>query len=88
MTATMRTAISPERTGGAVMVELIDGRIVASNAEEWRDETLARHVLALPSLELRREWLADFEKRHGKPDATALMEAMQRVHAAKKGRAE
>jgi hypothetical protein len=87
MTATMRTAIAPDRSGGAVMVELIDGKLVASDAEEWRAECLARHVLGLPSLDLRRAWLADFERRHGAADATSLMEAMQRVHAAKKARA-
>lgn len=61
---------------------LADGRTVPSDSPEWRDECLARHVLAKP-LEQRREWLADHEKRHG-PDATAALKAtLTALHAAK-----
>ena len=60
----------------ATLVELIDGRFVMSDAAEWRDECLARHVLNLPTIAERRAWLADFEKRHGMADAEALKERM------------
>lgn len=64
----------------ATFVTLVDGQVVTSDAEEWRHETLARHVLSLPSLGARREWLADFEKKHGVDDSVRLMETMQHLH--------
>lgn len=63
------------------MVTLVDGQIVTSDAEAWRHETLARHVLALPTLDSRRAWLADFTKQHGEDDAQKLMDTMQLLHA-------
>lgn len=65
------------------LVQLIDGRFVHSDAEEWRSETLARHVLALRTLADRRAWLADFERRHGAAETAHLRDAMQQVHAAR-----
>ena len=56
----------------ATLVQLINGEIVQSDAEAWRAECLARHVLALPTLAARRDWLADFEKRHGAEDTERL----------------
>ena len=68
----------------ATLVQLIDGRFVQSDAETWRSECLARHVLALRTLAERRAWLADFERRHGAAEAAHLRDAMQQVHAARK----
>lgn len=65
------------------MVTLVDGKVVMSDAEEWRHETLARHVLKLPGLETRRAWLADFERKHGAEDARRLMDTMQALHTAR-----
>ena len=56
----------------ATYVQLIDGKVVMSDAAKWRDECLARHVLNLPTLAQRQAWLADFEKRHGAADTEAL----------------
>lgn len=56
----------------ATLVELIDGQLVMSDAEQWRDECLARWVLALPTKSKRIEWLADFEKKHGAAEAAKL----------------
>lgn len=54
------------------MPTLLDGREVDSSSEEWRHECLARSVVAIKSVEGRREWLAAFEKRHGKETADKL----------------
>lgn len=70
----------------ATLVELVDGRVVTRDAEEWRAECMARHVLALPTLALRRAWIADFEKRHGPLDVANLMETMQLLHAKRKSK--
>ena len=62
----------------ATYVELIDGKIVTRDAEEWRDECLARWVLqygrgdADNGLTRRRRWLADYEDRHGRAEADKL----------------
>lgn len=59
-------------------IELINGKIVTRDAEEWRDECLARWVLqygrgdADNGLARRRRWLADYEDRHGKAAADKL----------------
>jgi len=63
----------------ATYVELVDGRVVTRDAEEWRNECMARHVLAMP-LEDRREWLAEFEKKHGPEETAHLKSAMTAVH--------
>lgn len=72
----------------ATLVQLIDGRMVQSDAEEWRNECLARHVLALPTLDERRAWLADFEHRHGKAEADRLRDKMTELHAATRSTSE
>ena len=54
------------------MPTLHDGREVDSYSEEWRHECLARSVVAIRSVEQRREWLAAFEKRHGSEAAEKL----------------
>lgn len=59
-------------TTGPTLVQLINGEWVHSDAEAWRDECLAKYVLALPTLIERRAWLADFEKRHGAGEAERL----------------
>lgn len=66
------------------MPRLIDGREVDSASAAWRSECLARHVLALPTLVERREWLAAFEKRHGLSAADALRDGMKALHEAGK----
>jgi hypothetical protein len=62
------------------LVELVDGQIVTRDAEQWRSECLARHVLQLPSRPARQEWLADFEKKHGSADTERLRETMTALH--------
>ena len=53
-------------------VELLDGEIVTRDAEEWRREFLALHVLTLPTFVERREWLNKYQKLHGPADLDAL----------------
>ena len=65
-------------------VTLVDGRVVPSDAEAWRHECLARHVLRLPGRAARMEWLDGFEKRHGGAVAERLKTTMLALH--EKGR--
>lgn len=64
-------------------VQLADGRHVATDSAEFKVECLARHVLRLRTLDERRAWIADFEKRAGALAAADLMTAMQAVHGSK-----
>jgi hypothetical protein len=50
---------------GDRQVALIDGSVVSNYSPEWRIECEARHVLAMPSIERRREYLAAIRKRRG-----------------------
>ncbi len=72
------------KASAPVLVRLIDGQLVQSDAEAWRRETLARHVLALPSLLDRQEWLATFERKHGAGETATLKAAMTAIHQAGK----
>lgn len=71
----------------ATYVELVDGRVVTRDAEEWRNECLARHVLSLP-LHIRRDWLADFEKKHGAKETAHLKAAITAVHEIRRANAK
>jgi hypothetical protein len=69
------------------MPTLHDGREVASDSLEWRDECLARMVLDLPGS--RAEWLADFARRNGQAKADALADRVRTLrHARNVARAE
>ncbi|MBF9235545.1 DUF7696 family protein [Microvirga alba] len=48
-------------------VTLIDGTVVSSYSEAWRMECEARAVLAIPSVQKRREYLFGSIDRFGKP---------------------
>ena len=65
-------------------VTLIDGRQVDSASEEWRNETEARAIAALRTLDERRAWLEAIEKRRGKPAADRLRETMKQLWEKKK----
>jgi hypothetical protein len=62
-------------------VELVDGRMVARDAEEWRLECLARHVLQLDGKLLRQGWLIEYERIHGNAEALKLKDRMTAVWA-------
>ena len=65
------------------MVVLVDGREVSSASEEWRHECEARYILKLPSLEQRRAWLADLERRRGKAAVDRLRDTMSQLWRAR-----
>lgn len=69
----------------ATLVELHDGRVVVSDAEAWRMETLARHVMNLATWEAETEWLADFHRRHGPTETDRLRDQIDSMRPAQKG---
>lgn len=62
-------------------VTLIDGTQVDSWSEQWRAECEARHVLAMPRIDLRRGYLADVTKRRGDAAGLALSNLVRAVWA-------
>lgn len=67
----------------AVLVELVDGQFVSRDAEEWRHECLARHILSHPLLE-RRMLLSEYAHVHGAVADERLRLVVAALHA--KGR--
>ena len=65
------------------MVKLIDGRQVDSASDEWRHETEARHIAALPTLADRRAWLETIEHKRGKEAADRLRQTMGEIWKAR-----
>jgi hypothetical protein len=51
---------------------LIDGRIVCHQCEDWRAECEARAVLAMPTVDARRNFFRDVERHRGIDAANAL----------------
>ena len=68
---------------GPVLVELINGEIVMSDAEAWRAETEARQILAMQPLEKRRQFLADIEEKRGVAEADRIRARMTALHEAR-----
>lgn len=62
-------------------VTLIDGREVDSASEPWRQECEARHILAMPSIQARRDYLASIKQRRGDKHHAALAELVRAVWA-------
>lgn len=60
-------------------VTLIDGSEVDSASEAWRAECEARHVLAMPAVEARREYLTGIQKRRGQAAYQALADLVREV---------
>lgn len=58
------------------MPTLHDGREVDSTSEDYRHETEARAILALPTLADRRAWLEQIEHKRGKAEADRLRTTM------------
>lgn len=67
----------------ASTVTLHDGRQVDSASEDWRHESEARAIAALPTLAQRREWLEGIERKRGKAEADRLRATMKALWSAK-----
>lgn len=67
-------------------VTLIDGREVDSYSEAWRSECEARAILAMPTVQRRREYLAHIRQKRGDRAGKALEDLVRAVwdHARQK----
>lgn len=66
---------------GDRQVKLIDGREVSNYSPEWRAECEARHVLTMPSIQARREYLAAIRKKRGDAAGQQLEDLVRAVWA-------
>jgi hypothetical protein len=66
------------------MPNLIDGREVPSDSDEWRHECECRAIAALPTLPDRRAWLESLEKRRGLSEVQRIRETMKKLWETKK----
>lgn len=57
---------------------LLDGRLVPSDSEEWRQECEARAVLKMP-LGLRKQYLGIVEKKRGLPERQRVQGLVERL---------
>ena len=64
---------------GMPTVRLIDGTEVDSASEEWRHEAEARAIAALPSLQQRRAWLEDIQRKRGQAAADRIRETLKQL---------
>jgi hypothetical protein len=70
------------------VVTLHDGRVVCNHCEDYKQECLARHVLALPTKQERREFLASWGSKHGNEAGLALGDLVRAVWESKRSKRE
>jgi hypothetical protein len=68
-------------------VTLHDGTVVDSSSDEWRHECEARHIVDMPSLSARREYLAHVERKRGIEAANKLKNTVRLLWQAKQNAA-
>ena len=66
------------------MVTLHTGVQVCNYCPDYKDECLARHILALPTKQERREFLAAWGQKHGHDAGTQLADLVRAVWEAKR----
>lgn len=65
-------------------VELVGGEIVTRDAEAWRHECEARHLLSIKPRSAVQAELAEIEKRRGKAATDRLRATMNEISAKEK----
>lgn len=66
------------------MPRLLDGTRVSSYAEAWRHECEARDILALPTLDARRDRLTGIRHHRGAAEVERLQATMLALHRARR----
>ena len=80
----MRECLGCSRCEDGPVVTLHDGRVVCNHCEDYKQECLARHVLAMPSKDARREFLASWGRKHGQEAGNALADLVRAVWEARR----
>jgi hypothetical protein len=80
------TCLGCNRCEDGPVVTLHDGRVVCNTCPAFKSECLARHVLALPTRDERREFLAAWGRKHGNDAGLALGDLVKSVWAARRDR--
>lgn len=78
------TCLGCNRCEDGPMVTLISGCMVCNYCPDYKDECLARHVLALPTKDDRREFLMAWGKKHGQDAQNRLADLVKSVWGARR----
>lgn len=79
MIAEREGCLGCQRCEDGPVVTLHDGRVVCNYCPDYKDECLARHVLALPTKQERREFLAACGQKHGHDAVNRLADLVRAV---------
>ena len=66
------------------MVTLHTGVQVCNYCPDYKDECLARHVLSMPTVQERRQFLAGWGQKHGEAEGARLADLVRAVWEAKR----
>lgn len=78
------TCLGCMRCEAGPVVTLHDGRVVCNFCPDYKDECMARHVLAMPDKNQRREFLVDWGKKHGEAQGQRLADLVMAVWEARR----
>jgi hypothetical protein len=73
-----------QRCEDGPVVTLHDGRVVCNYCPDYKYECLARHVLSMPTVQERREFLAAWGQKHGNEAGTALADLVRSIWEARR----
>ena len=68
----------------SLYVELVGGEIVTRDAEEWRHECEAKHLLSIKPRSAAQAEISEIEKRRGKAATDRLRATMNQIVKTKK----
>lgn len=68
-----------QRLESGPTVTLITGAVVCNYCPAYKDECMARHILAMPTREQRRKFLADWGLKHGQAEGLRLADLVRAV---------
>lgn len=73
-----------QRCEDGPVVTLHDGRVVCTYCPDYKDECMARHILAMPTREERRQYLTRWAEKHGQADGLRLGDLVRSVWEARR----
>jgi len=68
-----------QRCEAGPVVTLHDGRVVCNTCPDYKDECMARHILAMPDKNARRDFIVKWGDKHGEAARSALADLVRSV---------
>lgn len=73
-----------QRCEAGPVVTLHDGRVVCNTCPDYKDECMARHILAMPTKDDRREFIIKWGTKHGDAARDHLSDLVRSVWEARR----